>query len=739
ILGAVLFLILPFLVGGMGFSRMLLIVVIAHSATIATSFSIADCTSNVTRIGSGGMFAISKQTLGKAFGGSIGIQLFLAQALSIGFYVIGFAGTLQAVLIQIPQIYTFTEQNGLNTMRQIQFIAAVLGSIALILALIGADFIVKIQMIIFLILSISVGAILISPLIPQTRELFTGSINMSGSGLSIGFWGAFAMFFPAVTGIDAGVGMSGQLKNPRRSLGRGTFLAIGVTFLAYILLVFVFSLIDPSRLILPGEQPVSAVQLFTHLPFMQLIILLGILFATGSSTLSYLMTAPRTVQALAADGLLPKFLSFLKYDFRRGGNEPRWATLITFLMFMPIIAAGNIQFASTVVGISFLTVYGWVNMAAFLERISGNPSFRPTAKGHWLISLYGFFICILGIALFNALIGLAVLVFQFGIFFLLLRYRSGNRLEGIWWGVLFKIIQWDFRHISKIIQGTKNWRPIMQSFGYADRAGTLHNILGIADQISTYKGLTMMNIFCIDEATDTSAGSDTGGSQRLLEEASYIHLPQNEVECAITTIAQSDLPGNFQTNTVLLPMDRRLNLLRIINNLIHQKKHVLLYLDGEYDGEKKYIGDEKPRIDIWWKGEGNGNLMSLLAYIITQSEIESWAGIKPSDLHIRLIRKLSPEEDETVLAEELRELMYNARLSGELVTLPADGNDFHKTVREHSSDAVLIMQGMPGEKASGLKKFFSIDELFFSHYFELYKDMPSMLFIKAAYTITLHE
>ena len=722
ILGAVLFLILPFLTAGMGFAGMLLIVILANSATVSTAFSIADCTTNLLRVGPGGMFAVSKRSLGKAFGGSIGIQLFLAQALSIGFYVIGFAETLQAVLVQIPQVAGFMEQSGLSRGLQVQLIAALVGLSAFVIALIGADFIVKIQMVIFIVLSVSVASILFSPVIPSTKvELFTTGLNTNGVGLSIGFWGAFAMFFPAVTGIDAGVGMSGQLEDPRRSLGKGTFLAIGVTFVIYVLLTLVFSFMDPARLMLPGEVPVSAVQLFRAVPVMQLIILVGILFATGSSTLSYLMTAPRSAQALALDGLLPRFLNFLKYDFRRGGKEPRWATVLTVLLFIPIILAGNIQIASTIVGISFLTVYGWVNLAAFLERISGNPSFRPTSRGHWLISLYGFLICVIGILLFNPLIGLAVLLFQFTIFFLLLRYRSGNKLEGVWWGVLFKLIQWTFSRIGTIIQGTKNWRPIVKVFAYADRPKTVASTLEMADQISGYKGLTMMNIISTDEDGTASA--------------QIIHTGPEEVETSILSIAQAALPGGFQTNTVLLPMDRRLNLLRIIENLIVQKKHVLLYREKE----KAVPRSEPPRIDLWWKGEGNGNFMALLAYIITQSETELWQGVRPSELKIRFIRKLYADDEKESAEAELVKLMNSARLDGSILVLPADEQDIHETVHEQSRDAVLVMLGMPGERAGGLQRLFAIDEFFFSRQFEVYEDMPSMLFIKASHIINLEE
>lgn len=76
ILGAVVFLLLPHLTAEFGLLPMLAIIGLSHVVTLSTSFSINDCASSVGRVGSGGMYALGKASLGKVFGGSIGIQLF---------------------------------------------------------------------------------------------------------------------------------------------------------------------------------------------------------------------------------------------------------------------------------------------------------------------------------------------------------------------------------------------------------------------------------------------------------------------------------------------------------------------------------------------------------------------------------------------------------------------------------------------------------------------------------------
>jgi amino acid transporter len=728
ILGAVLFLILPMLTGAMGFQNMMLIVLLANTATIATAFSISDCTTNLHRIGPGGMYAVAKRSLGLAFGGSIGIQLFIAQAASIGFYSIGFADPLQKFLAQLPLFAGLVEQFGFSVLVQKQIIGTLIATTAFIAGLVGADFIVKIQMVIFIILSVSIGSIIVSPLLVPLlglpggeRALFLKVPNMIGTGFSLGFWGAFAAFFPAVTGIDAGVGMSGNLKDPRKSLGKGTFTAIGITFLIYIVITYVFSLINPSQLVEVDGQVPTAIDIFSRVPVIPWILLAGILFATGSSALSYFMTAPRTAQALARDNTLPRFLSFLGKDFRKGGAEPRWATVLTFLIVIPVIWAGDVTFASLIVGISFLVVYGWVNLAAFLERISGNPSFRPTSKGHWSISLYGFMITMVVISMFNPLVGVIVFTSQIGIFLLLLKYKSNNRLEGVWWGVLFSLITHAFRGMKTIIQGTKNWRPIMGVFVFGDRETESQKALEIAGRISSYKGITMVNVIK-PEKKDAEAFP-------VPESASLIEVEGDHFDAAVSSIIQSAVPGGLSMNTVLLPIDPRVDLTDLIEKIISLGRNVLLYKDGDVPEQPK------AQIDVWWKGEVNGNLMALLSYIIVQSDREAGQ----PDRKIRMIRRLARDEDPIQARKEMEILMTGARLRGEVVILPDDKRSIQDTILEISSETSLILIGMPGKPAPGIAKIFSLDRLFFSRELGKYKNFPPILFVKAARTMDLIE
>lgn len=718
IFGAVLFLVLPMLVGEVGWSRMLLIVVLANTATFATAFSIADCTSNLNKVGAGGMYAVSKRSLGKAFGGSIGIQLFIAQAASIGFYAIGFADPLQSIALNFPFFAGLVETYGWSVLVQKQIIATLIALIGFVAGLVGADFVSKIQMIIFVVLSVSVAFILASPFFGITlggTPLFEPGLNRTGAGLmGLGFWAAFATFFPAVTGIDAGVGMSGNLKDPRRSLAKGTFLAIAVTSVGYILVTWVYARVAPERIFPAGGGAATAVDLFADSALKGLI-LAGILFATGSSALAYFVTSPRTAQALARDNILPRWLSFLGRDFVKDGQEPRWAVVATLGLVLPVIWAGDVALASLIVGICFLLVYGWVNLAAFFERISGNPSFRPTSRGHWAISLYGFLMCMAVICLFNPLIGGALILSQLSLFLLLRKYKSNNKLEGVWWGLLFTLVGRGFTHMRNIIQGSKNWRPIVGVFCFADRTEQTRETLALAGKIGAYKGYNLINMLKPSrmEVLDAVPPRD----------AHVISVPGDDYSAAISSLSQGALPGGLAINTVFLPLDNRVNLAGLTEELIALEKNVLLLKEGVVPAESDN------RIDVWWKGEENGNLMALLAYIITRRKKQ----------RIRMIRRLFPGEDLEHSRRELEHLLDGARLDGEVVVIPEDERTIHEVIRAASADAGLILIGMPGNRASNLAKMFAIDRVFFSRELSKFKDYPPILFVKASGTVDLLE
>lgn len=732
ILGTVLFLLMPLLTADVGLTVMLGIVLLAHSVTLATTSSISDCATNLNHIEGGGMYALAKQSLGNAMGGSIGIMLYLAQAASIGFYCIGFAEPLQSILG--PWLMRFSS----DVLIQKQILATVFMAVFFIIVMIGADFTLKLQILILFVLMISVLTIFAGPLLSPVYEgaaVFGSSLNMSGARpltLAV-FFLTFTQFFPAVTGISSGIGMSGDLKTPRRSIVRGTFSAIGMTMVFYLLAAVVFAFIRKEVLITSYTDNMPAGVLLTELfglnrSFPQnipgILILAGVLFATCSSALSVFMTGPRTLQFLTRDGILPKGFAFLQNDFTKDGTEPRWATILSFFIGLIIIWMGSINFASMVVGILFLVVYGWVNGAAFLERISKNPAFRPTFKGHWLISFYGFAACILAICLFSWKVGIVIFITQYVMFRLILKYKTNGRLEGVWWGFIFSRITKGLDRLKNIVQGTRNWRPILTAYAFADNPRDCKAIIDLSEQIASYQGLVSCNIF---------AGSDADANREQLLDFAASTVPVSFVKTSnitdsIVTLLQGGNVTGIVNNTVLLAYSNRVNNVKIIKSVLEHKQNLLLYKPGrEIEG--------RMQLDIWWRGERNGNLMVLMAFIINRYLHDH----KLAQYNIRVIRMLEKDQLEADSRAEIERLLKLSRIEGEIIILPRSDKSFKETLYETSGSASLIMLGLPGNYENRLTGVFNINQLFFDREIQTYKDLPPVLFIKSYMAMNLIE
>ncbi|MCK9560598.1 MAG: amino acid permease, partial [Candidatus Marinimicrobia bacterium] len=89
ILGAVLFLRFGYGVGTLGFWGMVFIILLGHAVTIPTALAISEIATN-KRVEGGGEYFIISRSFGLNIGATIGVALFLSQAISVAFYVIAF-------------------------------------------------------------------------------------------------------------------------------------------------------------------------------------------------------------------------------------------------------------------------------------------------------------------------------------------------------------------------------------------------------------------------------------------------------------------------------------------------------------------------------------------------------------------------------------------------------------------------------------------------------------------------
>jgi amino acid transporter len=388
--GVIIFLRMGWVVGNAGLWEALLILGIANTITFLTALSLSAIATNI-KIGGGGAYYLISRSLGLEIGGSIGVPLFLAQAVAVGFYLTGFVESLHFLMPDLD----------------VKLAGTVTLVVLFVIAWVSTDLAVKTQYLILACLVLALASFFAgwSPL----ENWDTNLEPAYAPGQT--FWTVFALFFPAVTGFMSGASMSGDLKNPSRSIPLGTIWAVVVTFLVYGSVMVWLAVSAPRGELLGNRLVMKDVALFGPLIF------LGLWAATLSSALASLLAAPRTLQALAADGVVPRLLA------RGAGrqNEPRLAMIFTFVLAEAALLFGSVDLIAPVMTMFFLATFGGVNLVAGLERWVSNPSYRPTFRVHWLPSLLGAAGCFFVMLVLNPAATVVAVLFCFGVYSLLKR------------------------------------------------------------------------------------------------------------------------------------------------------------------------------------------------------------------------------------------------------------------------------------------------------------------------------
>jgi solute carrier family 12 sodium/potassium/chloride transporter 2 len=358
ILGAIMYLRHGWVVGNAGVLGALLVVGLAVAISVCTALALSAMVTNI-RIGAGGAFSIISQSLGLEIGGSIGIPFYFSQALAVAMYVFGFREGVHWISPELPSLLVDL----------VAFISIV-G-----IAAISTSFAFKIQNVILLIILASLfsifGALFTTDLNFDFEWIgkFPGTQEDNFSGAS--FWTVFAVFFPAVTGVMAGARMSGELKDPRNSIPKGTLWAIVLTSIIYIALIFA------AALLASPEELVQNYTVFIDKSLYKPLVVAGLLGATFSSALGSLIGAPRILLALGEKNILPhsKFLAKTT-----ASGEPRNALWVTSIIVLFALLLRNLNAIAPLITMFFMITYCMINVVVWIEQSLGLPSYRPTMK-----------------------------------------------------------------------------------------------------------------------------------------------------------------------------------------------------------------------------------------------------------------------------------------------------------------------------------------------------------------------
>jgi len=672
ILGIILFLRLGYVVGAAGVPKALLMILMANAISVVTSLSLSAIATNL-RVKGGGDYYLISRTLGVEYGGAIGLVLFLAQAVSIAFYAIGFGEAVAGMVGDgnplLPQI-----------------VAAVAVALLFVLAWVGADLATKFQFVVMIVLTSALIAFVVGSSrlasVEQLESNFTGASDQP-------FWVLFAIFFPAVTGFTQGVSMSGDLRDPGKSLPRGTFAAVFLSFAVYVGAALLFGAA------MPGANLAVDYAAMRKLSIAPWLIDAGVIAATLSSAMASFLGAPRILQSLAADKVFP-FLN----PFAAGvgpTNNPRRGVLLAGAIAAITVALGNLNAIASIVSMFFLISYGLLNYATFFEAQANSPSFRPRFRffNAWL-SLAGAGGCL---AIMLAISPTAAAIASVALFTLYQYLSRSQRVER--WADSSRShrlqrVRNDLHVVRTEPEHARDWRPVLAAF--SDDPRRRERLLSFASWLEGRSGFS--TLVRMEEGTGAVARRDRIELERQIKaeirerglDAFARVILAEEIESALPVLLQAYGVGEIRTNTVLLnwydseDREGRPGLPaygEYVRTALRYDCNVLLLAASQADYDAiDQIPRSKRRIDVWWCDDASGRLMLLLAYLMTRSESFGRA-------RIRLYGVMPSEGTETDRKTSLREMLDDVRIDAEVEVVDELSVD---VVRERSQGAAVVFQ-----------------------------------------------
>ena len=700
ILGAIMFLRFGYAVGAVGILGTMLIVLIGHLVTIPTALSLAEIATNQKVEGGGEYFVISR-SFGLSIGAAVGIALYLSQAVSVAFYIIAFAESFAPLMDFVNEQYGLWIHIG-STKKLIGIVVTLL--LALLMITKGANFGMGLLYIVVGILA------LVLVLFFMGTSIHTGHVPFKVLQ-NDNFFKVFAIIFPAFTGMTAGVGLSGDLKDPKRSIPLGTIMATVIGMIIYLFITLKIGNSASSEVLMsPDNQLIMCdIALIGYI-----MIPIGLAASTISSALGSVMVAPRTLNAIAADRIIPsprlnRWLAFIKKD----NNEPTHAAIVTSAIAFVFVFLGDVDVVAKIISMFFMVTYGALNLISLLENFAANPGYRPAFKSKWYISLIGTVMCIWLMFKMDAGYAFLSIIIMVGIYYFLNRHQKKSDLASIFSGVIFQISRNINVFLQRVNKGEEeqvdSWRPSVvcvsknsfERFAAFDLLRWISHRIGFGTYIHHIDGYlsketneeaqrSMQRLIHMNEVSKSSVYMDT--------------LVNSEYAASVSQVLQ--LPGvSGKENNMMLfeyAKNKPDNLEEVIENLgLVRSVGFDTCILGSSDKDFGFNNE----IHVWITSNdyANANLMIYLAYIILGHPDWKNGLIK--------LHAVYPKEEIENQRAKIMDMVNTGRLpisANNIEIIPLDQDRSIKdVVNSKSKDADLTILGFRFEKVknSGMEHF----------------------------------
>lgn len=667
--GVILFFRISLVTAYLGFHTLLLIGIISLVFMLLTTLSASAIATNM-QIKGGGIYFIASRSLGIEIGGALGLAIFLSQIFSLSLCATGFAYSIQELFPHVS----------LSLVEFITLVGLTLFSLA------STNLALKFQVFIFGCLLLSLGSVFLGT---GERVADLQSPLYYPEGLS--FWKGFGIIFPAFTGIEVGMSFSDALKRPGFSISVGTAVSLIVSFATYMVLAYFLYIYVPIETL--KRDP----YILLHFSRWEPLVFLGIWLATLSSCLGSLLGAPRILQRLAEDGVVPEIFS------RQFGpnNEPRYALVFTCGAALFFTFFTRIDQLIPMLSMIGLITYGSMNFAAFFGELTNSPSWRPYVRPPILFSFLGFFLALFlmfSISFVWAMVTLGVVAFVY----ILLRRRSLDvNFQDIRENVIFFLSKVTLNRLEEPAQHAYNWHPQLLTFVASPQKS--EKLIHISHSLTRTSGILTYATLLLEDTIENEQKVDA------FRETLKNYYQQKGITCYVETgLSPTILEGMIsyvraygfgpmQPNTIVMGFphnsDRFEDLVNLSEVAKQSQKNLLLFKScptGDLRLFKKRNFPKKKIIHLWWEREESSDFGLMLSYLSCLMGGIAWGGA-----HVTVHGLAKDEKVKGHLEDYFKEYLLTNRIQADYaVHLIENPDEVLEAANEISKDAHLIFLGL---------------------------------------------
>uniref|UniRef100_A0A915Q144 Solute carrier family 12 member 6 n=1 Tax=Setaria digitata TaxID=48799 RepID=A0A915Q144_9BILA len=494
------------------------------------------------------------------------------------------------------------------------------------------------------------------------------------------FFVVMAIYFPSVTGIMTGANMSGDLEDPQKSIPQGTISAQLTTSLIYFLLILAFgsSITGPVLRDKYGQSITGSGMVVAELAWPSpWIIMIGAFTSCFGAALQCLCSAPRLLQSIAKDDVLPFLRSF---QVLTRWNEPFRCVILTTLIAELAILMAALDRIAPIVDFFFLMCYAFINLACFLHSILGAPNWRPRFKCyHWTLSLLGTLLCLFIMFSTHWFYALCVTLLC-GIIYKYVSWKGDKKEWGDGMtGLILSTAQFSLSKLEDKQPHPKNWRPqllLVTNLPMADdwrQKETTRKLISLASQLKKGRGLTVAIALHEGQSTDKNTKMIAEQMKKELQEemtiakvhgfCSSLIYEADQLEGALSTLIQSCGIGPLRPNTLLIPYPEESHVESAYWYFLHRLQRgamqdmSLIVLKGiPYFPENEYriAGN----IDMWWILH-DGGLLLLVSFLLKQHKV--WR-----NCHLRIFVVVAHNDNKSQMRHDMGKFLYEMRIDADL-------------------------------------------------------------------------